>query len=158
MYCLIVHPNRRQSLLSMSLHCFDLGCCHIEAGCFLKGQVSRQPVLFTLYGIKADLHTYSLSTLFLNCNVLTVMGRNLYILAASITVLAILAGVLSVAHIGPGPHSSGDAALWRTTGIALFCLALIVTLAGTLSSLFEQAERRHEAQRLSRRRNRRQES
>ena len=82
------------------------------------------------------------------------MGRNLYILAACIAALAVLAGVLSVSHIGPGPHSAGDAALWRTTGIALFCLALIVALGGTLSSLFEQAERRHNTQRLTRRRNR----
>jgi hypothetical protein len=38
------------------------------------------------------------------------------------------------------------------TAIAFLALGLIVTLAGVLSSLFEQAERRHEQERLARRR------
>ncbi len=75
------------------------------------------------------------------------MGRNLYILAATLGVLSLLSIGLSFTNIAQQPGSPGDASLWRMTSIALICVALIVTLAGVLSSLFEQAERRHEEQR-----------
>jgi hypothetical protein len=75
------------------------------------------------------------------------MGRNLYILAATLGALALVSIVLSFTNIAQQPGSPGDASLWRMTSLALICLALIVTLAGVLSSLFEQAERRHEEQR-----------
>jgi hypothetical protein len=83
------------------------------------------------------------------------MGRNLYILAATLGFLALLSVVLSVTNIAQQPGSPGDSALWRTTGIVLFCVALIVTLAGILSSLFEQAERRNEEQRRASRQRKR---
>lgn len=73
------------------------------------------------------------------------MGRNLYILAATIAGLSLLSIVLSFTNIAQQPGSPGDDALWRMTSIALLCVALIVALAGVLSSLFEQAERRHAA-------------
>jgi hypothetical protein len=79
------------------------------------------------------------------------MGRNLYILAATLGVLALVSLVLSFTNVAQQPGSPGDVALWRMTAIALTCVALIVTLAGILSSLFEQAERRHQAQRQQRR-------
>ncbi|HEY5329232.1 MAG TPA: hypothetical protein VIJ79_05050 [Acidobacteriaceae bacterium] len=79
------------------------------------------------------------------------MGRNLYILAATLAVLALISAVLSFTNIAQQPGSPGDVALWRTTGIVLFCFALIVALAGILSSLFEQAERRAAMERHSRR-------
>ena len=75
------------------------------------------------------------------------MGRNLYILAVTLGALALVSIVLSFTNIAQQPGSPGDASLWRMTSLALICLALIVTLAGVLSSLFEQAERRHEEQR-----------
>ena len=71
------------------------------------------------------------------------MGRNLYILAATLATLALLSIILSFTNIADQPGSPGDAALWRMTSIALLCIALLCTLAGILSSLFEQAERRH---------------
>jgi hypothetical protein len=70
------------------------------------------------------------------------MGRNLYILAASLTVFALLSCGLSYTNIAEQPGSPGDASLWRTMGIVLFVIALVVALAGILSALFEQAERR----------------
>jgi hypothetical protein len=70
------------------------------------------------------------------------MGRNLYILAGTLGVLSILSIVLSFTNVAAQPGSPGDAALWRTSSLALLSLALIVLLAGVLSSLFEQAERR----------------
>ena len=75
------------------------------------------------------------------------MGRNLYILAITLGALALVSIVLSFTNIAQQPGSPGDASLWRMTSLALICLALIVTLAGVLYSLFEQAERRHEEQR-----------
>jgi len=70
------------------------------------------------------------------------MGRNLYILAATLCVLALVSVGLSFTNIAQQPGSPGDVSLWRTTGLALFLLALVVALCGILSSLFEQAERR----------------
>jgi hypothetical protein len=80
------------------------------------------------------------------------MGRNLYILAATLGILAVISIVLSFTNIAAQPGSPGDAALWRMTSIALLVVALIVTLLGVLSSLFDQAERRHTAARQQRRR------
>ena len=75
------------------------------------------------------------------------MGRNLYILAATIAGLSLLSILLSFTNIAQQPGSPGDASLWRMTSIALLCVALIIALGGILSSLFEQAERRHSANR-----------
>jgi len=80
------------------------------------------------------------------------MGRNLYILAATLALLALVSIVLSFTNIAQQPGSPGDSALWRTTGIVLFCVALVIALAGILSALFEQAERRDAEARRQRRR------
>lgn len=82
------------------------------------------------------------------------MGRNLYILAATLTVFSLVSCGLAYTNIAQQPGSPGDAALWRTTGLALFVLALVIALAGIVSSLFEQAERRTEEVRRARRRER----
>lgn len=81
------------------------------------------------------------------------MGRNLYILAGTFGLLALVAFVLSVAQVSAS--SAGDASLWRVTGIALLFVALLCTLGGVMSSLFEQAERRHEEERRKVRQTRR---
>ena len=83
------------------------------------------------------------------------MGRNLYILAATLGTLALLSVGLSYSGLGEAPGIPSDASLWRTTGVALLAVSLIVALAGVLSSLFEQAERRAEQQREQVRRKRR---
>jgi hypothetical protein len=82
------------------------------------------------------------------------MGRNLYILAATLTVFSLVSCGLAYTNIAQQPGSPGDAALWRTTGLGLFVLALVIALAGILSSLFEQAERRTNEARRARRRER----
>lgn len=79
------------------------------------------------------------------------MGRNLYILAATLFVLALISCGVAYSNIAQQPGSPGDTALWRTTGLALLVLALVVALAGILSSLFEQVERRAEEDRRKRR-------
>jgi hypothetical protein len=70
------------------------------------------------------------------------MGRNLFILAASLTLFALISCGVAYTNIAQQPGSPGDVSLWRTMGLVLFLIALVVALAGILSSLFEQAERR----------------
>jgi len=79
------------------------------------------------------------------------MGRNLYILAATLTVFALISCGVAYTNVAQQPGSTGDASLWRTMGLVLFLIALMVALAGVLSSLFEQAERRAEEGRRKRR-------
>jgi hypothetical protein len=79
------------------------------------------------------------------------MGRNLYILAATLALFALISCGLAYTNIAQQPGSPGDASLWRTTGIVLLLISLVVALAGILSSLFEQAERRFEDQRRAKR-------
>ena len=79
------------------------------------------------------------------------MGRNLYILAATLFFFSLVALGVSFSNIAQQPGSPGDVALWRTMSIAFFLLSLLITLAGVLSTLFEQAERRAEIARQARR-------
>jgi hypothetical protein len=79
------------------------------------------------------------------------MGRNLYILAATLGLFALISCGIAYTNIAQQPGSPGDVALWRTTGLGLFVIALVVALAGILSSLFEQAERRSEEVRRAKR-------
>jgi hypothetical protein len=79
------------------------------------------------------------------------MARNLYILAGTLFFFALASFGLSFLNIAQQPGSPGDVALWRTMSIAFIFLALVVALAGSLSSLFEQAERRAEEARRARR-------
>ena len=76
------------------------------------------------------------------------MGRNLYILAATLMLFALVSCGLSLTNVAQQPGSPGDVSLWRTTGIGLLVLSLAVALGGIFSSLFEQAERRAEEARL----------
>jgi hypothetical protein len=80
------------------------------------------------------------------------MGRNLYILAGTLLFFAVASFGLSFLRIAHEPGSPGDVSLWRTMATAFFVLAMVVALVGSLSSLFEQAERRAEDARQLRRR------
>ena len=80
------------------------------------------------------------------------MGRNLFILAGSLVLFALVSCSLAYTNIAQQPGSPGDVALWRTMGLVLFVIGLVVSLAAVLSSLFEQAERRAEQARRERRR------
>jgi hypothetical protein len=79
------------------------------------------------------------------------MGRNLYILAGSLLLFALVSCGVAFTNIAQQPGSPGDASLWRTMGLALFVLSMVIALGGVFSSLFEQAERRAEAARQARR-------
>ena len=82
------------------------------------------------------------------------MGRSLYILAASLTLFAMISCGVSYSNIAQQPGSPGDASLWRTMGLVFFLIALVVALGGILTSLFEQAERRAEDAKAQRSRRR----
>ena len=79
------------------------------------------------------------------------MGRNLYILAATLALFALVSCGLAYTNVAQQPGSPGDASLWRTMGLGLLVIGLFVALAGILSSLFEQAERRAEETRRAKR-------
>ena len=79
------------------------------------------------------------------------MGRNLYILAGTLAFFAAVSFGLSFSNIAEQPGSPGDRALWQTMAIGFLLLAMLIALAGVLSSLFEQAERRAEDARSARR-------
>lgn len=83
------------------------------------------------------------------------MGRNLYILAATLGFLGLVSLAISLTSLAQTPGSPGEASLWRFTGVVLVFLGLVVALGGVLSSLFEQAERRAASQRERDRRRRR---
>jgi hypothetical protein len=80
------------------------------------------------------------------------MGRNLYILAVSLALFGLLSCGVAFTNIAHQPGSPGDSSLWRMMGLVLFVIALLVGLAGILSALFEQAERRADEARQARRR------
>lgn len=80
------------------------------------------------------------------------MGRNLYILSATLLLFALLSCGLAYTNIADQPGSPGDASLWRTMGLFLLVISLLSALGGIFTSLFEQAERRNEEQRRQRRR------
>jgi hypothetical protein len=79
------------------------------------------------------------------------MGRNLYILAATLFVFSLVTCGVSYTSVAP---STGDRALWHMMGLVLLLVSLVVTMAGMLTSLFEQAERRTEERERQQRRNR----
>ena len=83
------------------------------------------------------------------------MPRNLYILAATLTLFALLSCGIAYTNIAQQPGSPGDVSLWRTMGLVLLLIALIAALAGVLSTLFQQAERRSQQARTEARRRKR---
>jgi hypothetical protein len=79
------------------------------------------------------------------------MGRNLYILAATLALFSVVAFGVSFSNIAQQPGSPGDSALWRTMGFGFLVLAMVIALGGMVSALFEQAEKRAEEARRRRR-------
>lgn len=75
------------------------------------------------------------------------MSRNLYILSGTLLFFAVASYVLATTGIAHQPGSPADASLWRSIGIVLLLLALVVMLIGVLQRMFEQAERRVEDER-----------
>ncbi len=83
------------------------------------------------------------------------MSRNLYILAASLFLFALISGGMALVPSSFQPGLPANGTLWRTIAIFLLLCALIAALIGMLSNLFEQVDRRSEQARQERRRRRR---
>jgi H+/gluconate symporter-like permease len=79
------------------------------------------------------------------------MGRNLFILSGTLALFALISCGVAFTNIAQQPGSPGDEALWRTMGLVLFLVALVVALGAIMATLFEQAERRAEDVRRRRR-------
>ena len=70
------------------------------------------------------------------------LSRNLYILAGTLCFFALLSYLLAVTGFAHEPGAPADDSLWRTIGIVLLLLALVIALMAVLQSMFEQADRR----------------
>ena len=72
------------------------------------------------------------------------MSRNLYLLAASLLLISLVSCGMSFV---PNPLQPGlpvNGSVWKTISLILFVSALFSTLAGILTAMFEQVERRNQ--------------
>jgi len=83
------------------------------------------------------------------------MSRNFYILAATLSLFAIVSGIMSMlpSNLQPGLPANGT--LWRTLALILLVAGLASALVGVMSHLFEQVDRHSEEARRAARRSRR---
>lgn len=72
------------------------------------------------------------------------MSRNLYILAGSLLLFSLISCGMSFVPSGSQPGLPGNGSLWKTMGLFLLVGALISALAGAMTAMFEQVERRNE--------------
>ncbi|SEB72969.1 hypothetical protein [Terriglobus roseus] len=70
------------------------------------------------------------------------LSRNLYILSGTLVLFATISYVVAVTGLAHEPGAPSDASLWRTIGIVMLLLGLVIALLGVLQSMFEQADRR----------------
>ncbi|MBX6358966.1 hypothetical protein [Pseudacidobacterium ailaaui] len=79
------------------------------------------------------------------------MARNLYILASTLLLFALIScGMVYVGNSQPGLPGNGS--LWKTAAMFLALAGLIVALAGSLTAMFEQVDRRTEERKYQQRR------
>lgn len=81
------------------------------------------------------------------------MARNLYILAATLGLLAMVS--CGMALTTPLAGTPSQAPSWKTIGLFLMLFGLGMALLATLTALFEQVDRRAEMQKLRERGRRR---
>jgi hypothetical protein len=72
------------------------------------------------------------------------MSRNLYLLAASLLLLSLVSCGMSLVRNSLQPGLPVNGSLWKTIGLIFLLLSLLSTLAGILTTMFEQVERRSE--------------
>jgi hypothetical protein len=72
------------------------------------------------------------------------MSRNLYILAATLLLFSIVSCAMVGTVSANQPDLPGNGSLWKTTGLFLFLGAVVSALAGVMTAMFEQVERRNE--------------
>jgi hypothetical protein len=83
------------------------------------------------------------------------MSRNLYILAATLGLFALISIGMSMVPSSFQPGLPANGSLWRTAAMLLLLFSLASALIGVMSHLFEQVDRRSEEARQAARRKRR---
>ena len=83
------------------------------------------------------------------------MSRNFYILAATLAVFALLSAGMALIPSSFQPGLPANGSLWRTIALVMLLAALASALAGVMTNLFEQVDRRSEEARIARRKKRR---
>jgi hypothetical protein len=78
------------------------------------------------------------------------MSRNFYILAATLVFFALLSAGMALLPSSFQPGLPANGSLWRTAALFLLLAGLAAALAGVLSHLFEQVDRRSEEARRKR--------
>jgi hypothetical protein len=72
------------------------------------------------------------------------MSRNLYLLAASLLFFSLISCGMSLVPNALQPDLPVNGSLWKTVGLGLMLASLLSALAGVLTAMFEQVERRSE--------------
>ncbi|MGA2046610.1 MAG: hypothetical protein ABSG96_02910 [Terracidiphilus sp.] len=83
------------------------------------------------------------------------MSRNLYILASTLGLFALISAGMSLVPSSFQPGLPANASLWRTVSMFLMLFGLAAALIGVMTHLFEQVDRRSEEARQAARRRRR---
>jgi len=83
------------------------------------------------------------------------LARNLYILAATLLLFALVSGGMTLLSPTFQPGLPGNGSLWKTIALFLTVGGLVVALFGVMTAMFEQVDRRAEERRLRERAKRR---
>jgi hypothetical protein len=86
---------------------------------------------------------------------LTRMSRNFYILAATLSLFAVISGIMSMLPSSFQPGLPANGSLWRVVALLLLLAGLGSAFVGVMSHLFEQVDRHSEEARRAARRKRR---
>jgi hypothetical protein len=78
------------------------------------------------------------------------VSRNLYFLAASLLLFALISCGMALLPSVSQPGLPGNGSLWKTTGLFLFLGSLVSAFWAGLTAMFEQVERRNEERRSQR--------
>ena len=70
------------------------------------------------------------------------MSRNLYLLAASLLLLSLISCGMSLVPNPLQPGLPANGSVWKMIGLVFLVASLVSILAGILTAMFEQVERR----------------
>jgi len=83
------------------------------------------------------------------------LARNLYILAATLLLFALVSCGMTLLSPTFQPGLPGNGSLWKTIALFLTLGGLVVALFGVMTAMFEQVDRRAEERRMRERSKRR---